>query len=107
MNFEWTQEALNSLRIIEHYVSDIAGEKIGKSFTRKLFLKASTLIEFPQIGRAVPQFFDPRFREVFEGSYRIVYRLNSVEDPSEISVLGVFHSSQLLENTSLSGLFDE
>lgn len=107
MNFEWTEEALNSLRIIEHHVSEVAGDKIGKSFTRKLFLKATTLVDFPQLGRAVPQFLDPCLREIFEGSYRIIYRLNSIEDPSQISILGVIHSSQLFENTMFSGLLDE
>lgn len=96
--FEWTRKALRSLSAVEQYVSDVAGVDTGNSLARKLFEKADKLIEFPRLGRAVPQFFDPRLREIIEGSYRIIYELNSVESPSQVSILGIVHHSQLLEN---------
>lgn len=89
MKFEWTKEARDSLRTIEIYVSDVANELTGRKLVRSLIEKAQTLSDFPQLGRAVPQTFNPCLREIFEGSYRIIYQVDSVESPSRVSILGV------------------
>jgi plasmid stabilization system protein ParE len=107
VNFEWTERALRSLLTIEHYVSEVADEATGRRLTKRLFTKAKALADFPHLGRAVPQTIDPRLREVIEGSYRIIYQLDAIESPRRVSILGVVHGSQLLENTALSDLLDE
>lgn len=107
MNFEWTERAFQSLTSIEQYVSDLAGETASKRLTNRILIKAKTLVDFPHLGRMVPRLFDPRVREVIEGSYRIIYELDSNKDPSHIYIMGVIHNSQMLENTLFSDLFDE
>lgn len=45
---------------------------------------------FPLSGRIVPEFNFGQIREVFEGSYRIIYNIR----PDLIEVVGVVHMSR-------------
>ena len=49
------------------------------------------LIDFPESGRAIPEFGGLGFREVLVGSYRLFYRVQ--EDV--IWVVGVWHDAQI------------
>ena len=52
------------------------------------------LREFPESGRAVPEWGDPMLREVIWRHYRVVYRY--LADSKEMHVLLVFRAERLL-----------
>jgi plasmid stabilization system protein ParE len=52
--------------------------------------RSRQIAQFPQSGRAVPEFDDPQVREVVEGSYRIIYRVKK----NQIDVIAVIHGAR-------------
>jgi mRNA-degrading endonuclease RelE of RelBE toxin-antitoxin system len=46
------------------------------------------------MGKVVPEFNIENIRELIEGNYRIVYKIN----PDYLGVLRVHHSSRILKN---------
>jgi len=59
----------------------------------RLIAATGRLAQFPESGRAVPEFHNSHVREVIHPPYRIVYRLVGSD---EIHVLTVHHSSRVL-----------
>ncbi len=45
---------------------------------------------FPRSGRRVPEYDDENVREVFEGAYRIIYRILA----DRVDVIAVIHGAQ-------------
>ena len=70
---------------------------IARNFIKKIIEKAETLVEFPEMGRVVPEINSPNIRELLEGNYRIVYRLSH----KKIEILTVFEGHKLLERAEI------
>ena len=78
-----SSDALNDLERIVAYIAvdDVAAaERMGN----QLLDAALSLTTFPERGRMVPEFRRPQLREIVFRSYRIIYRVNSVDDSLEI-----------------------
>lgn len=58
----------------------------------RLTKTSENLIDFPEIGRKVPEYDFDDIREIFEGQYRLVYRLKK----NQVDVLAVIHGARLL-----------
>jgi plasmid stabilization system protein ParE len=58
-------------------------------------LKVDFLITNPKMGRKVHEFDKESLRELIEGNYRIIYRLDS---EIQISIVRIHHSSKVLKN---------
>jgi len=56
----------------------------------RLTRRSRQIAQFPQSGRAIPEFDDPQVREVIEGSYRIIYRIKK----NQIDVIAVIHGAR-------------
>jgi len=65
-----------------------AAERLGFA----LIARAESLAQFPQRGRVVPEYNDPRLREVLHLSYRVIYRLN--EPAQAIEVVRFWHAAR-------------
>ena len=65
-----------------------AAERLGNSLIDAVKL----LAEFPAMGRMVPERGSPQIREIVQGSYRIIYRVN--EDRKAIEVLRFWHAAR-------------
>ena len=63
----------------------------------KIFKKVESLSKFPERGRKVPEANREEIREVFESSYRIIYRVNK----KRIYVLSIRNFRQLLLDKDL------
>ena len=100
---DWTRTAVSNLDQIHSYLSSAAGEEIARMVEGNIHDRVEELSEFPKQGRIVPELFRSDIREVFVRSFRIIYRIEPEDSPELISILGVAHPSQLLENT---GIFD-
>ena len=88
----WTVRAQDDLAAIHAFISRNSPH-YSSVVVRALLVAVDHLREFPESGRAVPEFANPSVREVIRTPYRIVYRIVS---DSEIHVLTVHHGARTL-----------
>jgi len=93
-NIIWTEPAVNDLQSIFEYISSDS-EYYARIFIGKIIQKAEEVIDFPQIGRVVPEYNEPNIREVFHQNYRIIYRI----EPEAILILTVIHGRRDLSKS--------
>jgi plasmid stabilization system protein ParE len=78
-----SSDALIDLERIVGYIAlddVVAAERMGN----RLLDAAMSLTTFPERGRIVPEFLRPDLREIIFGSYRIIYRVNLVDNSLEV-----------------------
>ena len=92
----WSELAVEKL---EEFADYIALDKPHAAFkwTETIQKSANKLAKFPQIGRKVPEIKRVDIREIIEGNYRIIYRIESVR----ISILTIRHGKQLLNKNDI------
>ncbi len=87
----WSERAVADLEQIGSYIAKdsvrYAQMVVGKLFSRTEILKTN-----PQLGRMVPEFANSTIRELIEGSYRIVYQMDSSQDT--VQIITVHHSKK-------------
>lgn len=93
MKLIWSKRAAKDLDQIGVFIATNAPER-ARSHVQLLIDRAKQAAEFPKSGRVVPEFQDENLREVIEGSYRIVYEINTTK--KTIVVLTVFEGHRLL-----------
>ncbi len=91
MNVHWTQTAQGHLLAIYEYIAQDSPFYATRMVDR-LTSRSLQIGTFPHAGRPVPEFDRDDICEVFEGRYRIIYRIK----PSQIDVLAVIHGARLL-----------
>lgn len=90
----WTELAIDDLKSIHDYIS--RDSKIyADRFIEKLISRIDQPENFPNSGRVVPEFGSEITRELIEGNYRIVYRINS----DHVGVVRIHHSARKLKDT--------
>jgi len=92
----WTPLATERLENIFEYISK-DDSTLAYKMIDKIFKKVESLSKFPERGRKVPETNREEIREVFESSYRIIYRV----DPKRIYVLSIRNFKQLLPEKDL------
>lgn len=92
----WTETALNDINSIAEYIS-ADSDFYAKQFVQKIFLAASKLEKFPEIGKIVPELSAYNYREILFKRYRIIYRIHL----DLIYIVSVHHSSRLLESNEI------
>lgn len=96
MKIFWTPFAAERLEnIFEHISKD--DRTATYKMIDKIFKKVESLSKSPERGRKVPEANREEIREVFESSYRIIYRV----DPKRIFVLSIRNFKQLLPEKDL------
>ena len=87
----WAPQAIEDVEAIRAYVArdsppyaDLVVERIVAAVAR--------LESHPLSGRVVPEVGDQSLREIIQGSYRIVYRVNR----DVVEIITVFHGARLL-----------
>ncbi len=85
----WTEIAKQHLQRIYDHVEP-QSELYARRMVEKLVLRADGLGDFPQMGRAVPEYDDPNVRELLVSPYRIIYVILE----HRIDVIGVIHTAQ-------------
>ena len=91
MKVHWTDTALGHLQAIHDYIARDS-KRNAKRFVDRLTRKSQTVGRFPESGSIVPEFGSPEIREIFEQSYRIVYRILA----DRIDVVAVTHGARKL-----------
>jgi toxin ParE1/3/4 len=88
----WTPFALEDLQSVYDYIAKDSPYYANR-FIDKLVDRVDILIDHPEAGRIVPEFENELIRELIEGSYRIIYKINSI---TEIGIVRIHHSARLL-----------
>jgi toxin ParE1/3/4 len=91
VKLRWTARALRDLKAIGRYIAD-DDPNAARRWVARLQARAREASINPKAGRVVPEFGRDDLREVFVGTYRIVYRLSKVG----IQVLTVFEGHRLM-----------
>ena len=92
VEIEWSSTAQNDLNEIINYIAQDSLE-FALSFYDQVKEKLKNLIQFPNMGRKVPELDDPNTREIILRSYRLIYRI--IEE--KIQIIRVIHGSRILE----------
>ena len=90
----WTDFAIENLIHIGNYIEQDS-VKYAEIVVNEIFDTTEILERHPFIGRIVPEFSKEHIRELFYGSYRIIY---TVVSEDMIDILTIHHSSKLLSN---------
>ena len=87
----WSHASRDDLRDIVRFIARDNPQR-AESFGYELMRRTDILQKHPEAGRIVPEYRDPRLREIIYRPYRIVYRLK-VEDNS-IEIARVWHAAR-------------
>ena len=91
MKISWSPLAVERLEDIYEYIA-IDNNSAAQKTVNSIFRKVETLSKNPKRGRKVPETNREEIREVFEGEYRIIYRVES----RKIFILTIRNFKQLL-----------
>jgi toxin ParE1/3/4 len=87
----WTPQAKRDLRDIKRYISRDA-PSTAKAFIRRIQERVRNIGIMPTAASLVSDFPRPDIREIYVGSYRIIYRIRE----HDVRILLVMHGAQLL-----------
>ena len=89
----WTEFAIEDLKSIHEYISKDS-KVYADRFIEKLISRVDQLESNPHSGRVVPEFNIEIIRELIEGNYRIIYKINA----DFVGIVRVHHSARQLKN---------
>ncbi|MBN2313008.1 MAG: type II toxin-antitoxin system RelE/ParE family toxin [Sedimentisphaerales bacterium] len=89
----WSPQAIEDIEAIAEYIARDS-TFYAESTVERIFQAPEKLLQFPQLGRVVPEKNDESIREIFVFQYRIIYEIQA----SEIHVLTVVHGKRILED---------
>ena len=92
VTIRWSPKAASHLEQICEYIA-IDSEIYARIFAKKVLSLVEGIVLFPEAGRIVPEYNDPKLRERICGNYRIVYRLKN----DAVEIAAICHGSRLLE----------
>jgi len=93
LELTWSPEATEDLELITEYIARDS-EFYARSVVTEILSVSRNILEFPLIGRVVPEIGDENIRERFIYSYRLVYRI----EQERILIIAIIHGKRLLEN---------
>jgi addiction module RelE/StbE family toxin len=96
MKIVWTELAVEKL---EEFADFIALDKpmAALKWAETIQQSVNKLQKYPKSGRVVPEIKRDDIREIIEGNYRIIYRI----DDTFVSILTIRHGKQLLDESHI------
>jgi addiction module RelE/StbE family toxin len=89
----WSPQAIEDIEAIAEYIARDS-TIYAESTVERIFQAPERLMQFPKLGRVVPEKKDESIREVFVFQYRIIYEILA----SEIHILTVVHGKRIIED---------
>ncbi len=89
----WTDLAIQDLKSIHDYIA-LDSKFYAKRFVAKLILRVDQLEVSPNLGRMVPEFNNISIRELIDGNYRLIYKVET----KSITILRFHNSAKLLKS---------
>lgn len=96
MKIFWSPLAYERLEEIFKYISE-DNVSAAQQMIKRIFKKVETLSKNAERGRKVPEANRNEIREIFEGEYRIIYRIGS----KTVHILSIRNFKQILSNNDL------
>ena len=84
---------MTDLQYIYDYVAKDS-PKFADRLMDKIIERVDVLEHHPKIGRKVPEFDNEQIRELIEGNYRIIYR---IESDDQLGIARVHHAARMLK----------
>ena len=94
MEVQWSLTSIGHLTDIHDYIARDSRQYALRMVDR-ITARSKQFADFPTSGQMVPEYDDPSIREVIEGPYRVIYRIDS----DAIVVLAVIHGARQLPLT--------
>lgn len=91
MKIQWSPLAIGRVTEIAEYIA-LDSPIIANKWVNEIFDTTEKLLDFPEIGRVVPELQDQTIRELLKGNYRVIYKV----EIGTISILTVRHGRQIL-----------
>ncbi|MDW7645390.1 MAG: type II toxin-antitoxin system RelE/ParE family toxin [Desulfuromonadales bacterium] len=88
----FAESAVRDLEEIREYYLEQQVPDVGDRFVREIIALIEDLPSHPDRGRVVPEFNQPRLRELIHPPFRIVYR----RDPQSLSIVRIWRSERLM-----------
>lgn len=88
----FAESAVRDLEEIREYYLEQEVPDVGDRFVREIIALIEDLPSHPDRGRVVPEFNQPRLRELIHPPFRIVYR----RDPQSLSIVRIWRSERLM-----------
>lgn len=85
----WTRRASIQLESAQDYIAN-DDPHAADAFLDRILEMVDELLRFPEIGRVIPEYENPNFRERIIGRYRLMY---TVEEQI-IRILALYHEAQ-------------
>jgi toxin ParE1/3/4 len=85
----WSPEAIEDIEAIAEYI-ERNSPWYAKAVVSKLVETAESILEYPQLGRMVPELADSNIRELLVHRYRLIYRL----EEKRAVVAAIIHARQ-------------
>lgn len=89
----WTEFAVEDLKSIQGFISKDS-KKYADRFIDKLIARTDQLEKNPNSGGVVPEFNVEAIRELIEGNYRIIYKV----DQEFVAIVRIHHSARQLKS---------
>jgi len=96
MKIIWSDLAVEKLEEFADYIA-LDKPSAALKWVRKIRISVNKLKDFAEAGREVPEIKRRNIREIIDGNYRIIYRV----ELDRISILTVRHCSQLLNTNDV------
>ncbi|WP_429885652.1 type II toxin-antitoxin system RelE/ParE family toxin [Geoalkalibacter halelectricus] len=87
-----SESAIADLEEIRKYYLEQQVPEVGERFVREIIALIEDLPSHPDRGRVVPEFNQPRLRELIHPPFRIVYR----RDRQSLGIVRVWRSERLM-----------
>jgi plasmid stabilization system protein ParE len=87
------QAAYDDLEHIKHYYLEQQLPEVGLKFVAEILNAIEKTLEYPDIGRIVPEFNQANIRELIRPPHRIVY----LREAEQITLIRVWRSERLLD----------
>ena len=92
MSIKWSPLATEKIRDIATYIA-LDKPLAAEQWIEKIFDAVEQLEDFPESGRIVPEIMRNDIRELVQGSYRVIYKLQK----KDILILVVKNYRQILD----------
>jgi len=97
VKINWTRQAIEDIHEIREYYRPRSG-RYAEELTDKIFEKTDFLIQYPEIGRMVPELEKTEIRELIYKNYRIIYKIVS---ETQIDIIAVHNGLRPLTEESI------
>ena len=91
MKIIWSPLAADRLDKVYEFIAQ-DNTSAAQKMVNRIIKKVDTLTKYPERGRKVPESNREEIREVFEGEYRIIYRMES----KKVYILSIRNFKQIL-----------